>query len=198
MAVRALRLLRRPVSTIEHSSLCERSPTASVPARFRCWPARRALEEHEQLVAAVDIHRVSQLAALGIGRLASEQPLQLPFKTAAMRGNGGVGEIGPAAADLMPSLRWWRPARPQQQLPRQATRPVRPLCTTTQSALPAVDQRGHDPAAGQILTTCINIGKSQRRRSALPPHPRRATFMIVSQYCRCSQPRFGHARATAR
>jgi hypothetical protein len=23
----------------------------------------------------------------------------LPFKTAAMRGNGGVGEIGPAAAD---------------------------------------------------------------------------------------------------
>src|SRR6202011_1943335 len=42
-----------------------------------------------------DIHRVSQLAALGIGRLASEQPLQLPFKTAAMRGNGGVG--GPTA-----------------------------------------------------------------------------------------------------
>jgi hypothetical protein len=28
-----------------------------------------------------------------------EQPLQLPFETAAMPGNGGVGEIGPAAAD---------------------------------------------------------------------------------------------------
>jgi hypothetical protein len=48
-----------------------------------------SVQEHEQLVAAVDIHRVSQLAALGISRLASEQPLQLPFKRAAMRGNGG-------------------------------------------------------------------------------------------------------------
>jgi hypothetical protein len=58
-----------------------------------------ALQEHEQLVAAVEIHCVSQLAALGIGRLACEQPLQLPFETAAMRRNGGAGEIGPAAAD---------------------------------------------------------------------------------------------------
>jgi hypothetical protein len=48
---------------------------------------------------AVQIHRVSQLGALGICRLACEQPLQLPFETAAMCGNGGVGEIRPAAAD---------------------------------------------------------------------------------------------------
>jgi len=40
-----------------------------------------------------------QLAALGIDRLACEQPLQFPFETAAMRGNGGVCEIGPPAPD---------------------------------------------------------------------------------------------------
>ena len=112
MAVRALRLLQRPVSTTSRGRIglrvplgaepiryfAKRSPTASVPLAFvvgRLGVA--ALQEHEQLVAAVDIHRVSQLAALGIGWLASEQPLQFPFKTAAMRG-GDVGEIGPAAA----------------------------------------------------------------------------------------------------
>jgi hypothetical protein len=58
-----------------------------------------AFQEHEQLVAAVDIHRVSQLALLGVGWLEREQPLKFSFETAAMRGNGGVGEIGPAAAD---------------------------------------------------------------------------------------------------
>jgi len=45
------------------------------------------------------MHRVAKLAALRIGRLACEQPLQLLFETAAMRGNRGVGEIAPAAAD---------------------------------------------------------------------------------------------------
>jgi len=67
------------------------------------------LQEHEQLVAAVDIHRISQPAALGIGRLEREQPLQFPFEAAAMRGNGGVGEAlaGPIQAlDLRFLLRW--------------------------------------------------------------------------------------------
>jgi hypothetical protein len=38
------------------------------------------------------------LRPLGVGRLACEQPLQFPFETAVMRGNGSVGDIGPAAA----------------------------------------------------------------------------------------------------
>jgi hypothetical protein len=74
--------LKGSLNEYELDLLCQRS----LAARYE--KARRG------------IHRVSQLAAFGIGWLASEQPLQLPFTTAAIRVNGGVGEIGPAAADL--------------------------------------------------------------------------------------------------
>src|SRR6185312_16135150 len=46
-----------------------------------------------------EIDRVAQLAALGVGRLAREQSVELSFETAAMRANGRVGEVGAAAAD---------------------------------------------------------------------------------------------------
>ena len=98
---RGQRRSSRPVLNGTRSSLCGRSPTASqCPLTFvvgRLGVA--ALQEHKQLVAAVEVYRVPQLAALGIGRLACEQPFQLPFETAAMRGNGGAGEIRPAAAE---------------------------------------------------------------------------------------------------
>jgi hypothetical protein len=70
------------------------------------------MDEDLILVAAIGVGAKGDKHPLGLIEGATENaatvqaliddrslPLQFPFKTAAMRGNGGVGEIGPAAAD---------------------------------------------------------------------------------------------------
>ena len=108
MAVRALRLLRRPVSTIEqrawrrvfaphsepgiHSSLCERSPTASVPARFQLLvgsASRRFRNTNSLSLQSTYTASLSLRPSASVGLRASNCSSCLSRRRRC-RGNGGV------------------------------------------------------------------------------------------------------------
>ena len=58
-----------------------------------------ARQEHEQLVAAVDDHAVTEMAAIGLRGLEREQAVEVAVQTARVRLDRRVGEVGAAPTD---------------------------------------------------------------------------------------------------